>query len=60
MELFERYVLVMKRGNGNILDCPVDMYEAHKAELMAEAESNKAKEVEREQKEFLKAQGLIK
>lgn len=60
MELFERYVLVMKRGNGNILDCPVDMYEAHKAELYAEAEVSKAQEIEREQKDFLKAQGLIK
>lgn len=60
MELWERYTLVIKRGNGSILDCPLDMYEALKADMLAEAEFSRREKDSKANKEFLKARGLIK
>lgn len=59
-ELWNRYVLVVKRGNASILDCPPDMYAALEADLKAEGYHQRKVKEDQALEAFNRAQGFKK
>lgn len=60
MEMWRQYILIVKRGNSPLIQCPPHLYDVAECELIAEGNINRKKREKEATEKLLKERGLIK